>query len=186
MHPCLTHSRLYYGVPETIAIVGTAVAAASTAASAVAANNTAQFNADVATNNAKAANDQATYENQLKQIQLEKTLGAEQAQMGLAGVTGGSGEDLQYNTLVMGKFDQLATTYQGQLRGNQQNSQAMLDQMGGQSALTSGMLSAAGGAMSGAAKAGSFGDSESGVGAEPELEYDGGNNNAYWSGIGNS
>lgn len=161
-----------FGISEGIALAGVVASVATASAAAIAQNNQAKFQEDTANNNATAAQQQAAYENQLNQINLEKTLGAEQATMGQGGVTGGSGQDITYNTLVMGKLDQLATTYQGNVRSTAEGNSAALDQAEGQNALTSGLVSVAGSGASGYAKVSSINNSQAGVGATFDSDED--------------
>lgn len=159
-----------FGISEGLALAGTVASVAAAGAGAIAANQSAQYNAQVANNNAQAALDQAKYANSLKQIQLEKTLGTERAAAGASGVTGQSQEDVEYNSLVMGKYDQLATTYEAKVQATRSQSEAQLDSLSGSNALTSGAVTALGAAASGGAKVYGYSAASSGVGAQPDFQ----------------
>jgi hypothetical protein len=164
-----------FGISEGIALAGviSSVAAAGVGvASSVAQSNAQQqaanYNAQVAQNNATAATQQATYANQLKQIQLEQTIGKETAAAGASGIEGGSVNDVEYNSLVMGKLDQQATTYEGQIGATRNLDEAGLDSLQGANAATSGNLSALGAVVGGASKVASQTSTFEGTGAQPD------------------
>lgn len=157
------------GISEAAIIAGTVVSVAAAGAGAIAASQSASYNKQVANNNAQAAMDQATYANSLKQIQLEKALGSEQAAAGQSGVTGDSLDTIEYNTLVMGKYDQLATTYEAKVQATRSESEADLYGMQGSNAMTSGGLTALGAAVGGAGKYENYSQATQGVGAQPDF-----------------
>ena len=173
MHPARQFHRVYdpTGISEAALIAGTVVSVAAAGAGAAASYQSAQYNSKVAANNAQAATDQANYTTSLKQIQLEKTLGQERAAAGASGVTGGSSDDVTYNSLVQGKYDQLATTYQAKVAGTRDASEEQLDQMQGNNALVSGGISALGAATKGYSQYSGIQSNTAGVGEQPDFDF---------------
>lgn len=150
-------------------IAGSVAAVAGTAASAMAQYQSAQYNKKVDENNAQAALDQAGYANTLKQVQLEKTIGQERAAAGASGIVGGSSENVEYNSLVMGKLDQLATSYEGNVAANRNQSEAQLSGMQGANSLSGGAISGVGTALTGASKYYQYSSASEGVGMQPDF-----------------
>jgi hypothetical protein len=69
----------------------------------------------------------------------------------------------------MGKYDQLATTYIGNVQATRNQSEAQLDQMATQTALTSGLFGATGDVLSGYANSQKYSQSSQGYGAQSDL-----------------
>lgn len=151
-------------------IAGTVAAIAGTAYTAVSASKAANYNQQVAKNNAQAASDSASFTNTLKERNLEQVLGAQRAAAGASGLSTESPslDSVTYDTIVQGKFDQLATTYAAKTQQNAQLSQAQLYGSQGQTALTSGLVGGLGQAASGGSKYYNYTQSQSGTGLQPD------------------
>jgi hypothetical protein len=160
-----------FGISEGLVLAGTLASVAAAGTGAAASVQSANYNKQVANNNAQAALDQANYANTLKQMQLEKTMGAEQAAAGASGVSGDSLDSVEYNTLVMGKYDQLATTYEAKVQATRAQSEAQLDGLQGQNAISNGVVSALGSAARGASKGYNYSQQTAGVDEQPDMGY---------------
>jgi hypothetical protein len=154
--------------------VGTATAVAGAVSQGVAASNAAKYNQQVANNNAVAAQQQAQYTANQKDLQLRQIIGQQQAAGGASGFSqGGSLTDVGFSSEEQGKLDQLGSLYQGQVQATNFRDQAQLQGMAATNAMTNAGFQSAGsliqGASSGAYQYGNI----SGYGAQPS-NYEGG------------
>lgn len=134
-----------------VAVAGAATSAYGSMAAANAQKQSADFNSKVASNNALAAQQQASADAQNSLRRNARLRGSQIAAMSAAGVDDtGTGSDVIYDTKVQGQLDALTTLYKGQVEGANYRSQSELDQSQGKYAETSGYLSAGGTLLSGA------------------------------------
>lgn len=140
--------------PATIAIVAaTAVMAVGTIANGVAQSNASKYQANVATQNATAAQQQAQQAALLQERKTKQMLGATTAAYGASGVTTeGSPLDVLASSASAAELDRQTILYQGHVRAAGYTSDAQLDKMAASSAMTNAGFSAAGALLSGGAK----------------------------------
>ena len=114
----------YMAIPVAIALIGSAVSAYGQMQSAKAANRQADYQSQVAANNAATAEMEAQYAEQQgeknAEAQRRKTavmIGAQRARMGASGATADTGSflDIELDTAKMGELDALALREEGQL-----------------------------------------------------------------------
>lgn len=161
-------------VALALTAVGTGVAVAGAVSQANAASNAAKYNQQVANNNAIAAEQQAAYAANQKDLQLKQIIGQQQAAGGASGFQqGGSLDSVGFSSEEQGKLDQLGTRYQGAIQAGNYRSQAQLQGMAASNAQTNGMFSAAGSLIQGASQGATQYGNIQGYGAQP-ANYSGG------------
>lgn len=139
----------------TMAVAGTAVSAYGSYAAGQAQKAAADYNSQVAMNNAKAQEQQTNEEAKRIQSNAQRVTGAQRAQAAAAGLdpNTGSSTDIQYDSRVQAELDALTARYKGGIAGMNQRAQAALDTAGGQNAATAGMFNAGGTILSGGGQA---------------------------------
>jgi hypothetical protein len=142
---------------ETIALLSVAVAAVGTGYSVHSgieqgkmAEKAANFNAQVAENDALAAAQQAQYEADQVSRRNRIIMGKQRAAYAKSGVSGGSMYDVMYESYMQGELDRMATLYTGAVASNRNRSQAQLSRLEGRNAKTTGYLRAGSALLSGA------------------------------------
>jgi len=121
-------------VSVVAAVAGGAVAAYSAVEQGKAADEAAQFNADMAERDAQIRLDQAAYE--ARQVERRNRLmaGKQQAAAGKSGTFGGSFQDIVYDSLVQGELDRMAALYTGAVVADSRVAEAGLSRWEGANA----------------------------------------------------
>lgn len=132
-----------------LAVVGAAVSAYGAYSSGQAQKSAANFNAQVAQNNATAARQQAAADAAQISIRNRRLAGSQVAEQGAAGVSGGSADDVIYDSAVQGELNRLTTLYKGNVKAGADDSQSQLDRAQASYAGTAGEISAGGSILSG-------------------------------------
>jgi hypothetical protein len=144
----------------TIALAGLAVSAIGAGVAAVgqieqgkAADKAGKYNAQVAENNALAAQQQAEFDaGRLRKRQLI-LLGKQRANFAKSGVElSGSATDVMYDCALEGELDRLAVFYTGNVTAGNQRARAGLERMEGSNAKATGYLNAGGTILTGAGR----------------------------------
>jgi hypothetical protein len=142
---------------ETIALASVFVAAVGTGFSVHSAiqqgemaEKAADFNAQVAENDALAAAQQAQYEADQISRRNRILIGKQTAAYAKSGVSGGSMYDVMYESYQQGELDRMAALYTGSVVSNRNRSQAQLSRLEGRNARTTGYLRAGSALLSGA------------------------------------
>lgn len=141
---------------ETALMVMTAVSAVAGAGGALYAGEqqrkASSYNAAVADQNARAAEDKAAYDEQMHRERIRKILSSQRAEYGQSGVSMDSGSPLltMEDTAGQGELDALAIRYGGDIQAAQQRSSATLSKMQGKSAQTSSYFQAGSSLLTGA------------------------------------
>lgn len=140
--------------PATIAIVAaTAVSAVGAISIGMAQSNASEYQANVARQNATAAQQQAQQAADLQARKTQQMLGQTRAAYGASGVTSeGSPLDILASSASAAEEDRQTILYQGHLRAAGYTSDAQLDSMAADSARTNSYFSATGALLSGGAK----------------------------------
>lgn len=112
------------------------------------------YNAQVANNNAIAAEQQAKADAEKIRRRYNQTLGKQRASAAGLGLLagGGSFEDIQYDSLLQGELDAMNREYQGAIEANKYRSEAQLQTFYGQTAIQRGRSEATGSLLSGGAQ----------------------------------
>ena len=135
-------------------IAAAVVSAAGTVYSADAQRKTANYNADVAEQNAIAIKKQNEVNEKAHRDQIRKILSTQRAMYGQSGVTmEGSPLLVQMDTVEQGELDALAIRYGGDVAAAKERSMANLYRMQGQQASTMGAINAGTTLLSGASSA---------------------------------
>lgn len=162
-------------VSVAAAAAGTAVSVASAQSSAKASEDTANYNKQVAENNATAATQQGQSDAQKIQYKGKKLLGQEQAAEAKSGLSGGSGADVMYDSSIQSELDSLTTVYKASVEGSNYTSQATLYGMQATNAGTAGTYATIGSALTGVGKVSSGSSSllksASSNNDQPTLDY---------------
>jgi len=123
----------------------------------------------MAEQNARLAKEQAEYNATVKQRTLNQVLGKQKAALAASGVTGGSSEDVEYDSLLQGTLDSLMTKWQGDVQATNYKNQASGFKASASNAMTGGLLSAVGTAIRGAGETYSIYNNATGYGLQPNL-----------------
>lgn len=122
--------------------MGAIFSAAGPILGGIEANNAAQFNAKVATQNAIVSNEQSADEAALQQRRAYQALGAERAAYGASGVTTeGSPLAVLASSASAAELDRQTVLYKGRLKAQGLLAEASADRVQGQSALIGGVFS---------------------------------------------
>lgn len=140
--------------------------AASTAVSAIGAITNGQatasadkYNAQIATQNATSATDQASAAAEIQQEQSRRAIGSTTAAYGASGITmDGTPLDVLANSASTAERDRQTILYKGQLQAAGYTDQAQLDRASATNALNQGDMKATGVLLAGASKAHDEGD----------------------------
>lgn len=140
-------------IAATAAVAGAGVSAYGQYSQGQAAKSAAEFNAQVAKNNASSAEMSAAADAQQLLSRNKRLQGSQIAGMAAAGIdpNSGSASDVQYDSRVQGELDALTTQYKGHIQGMNDQAQASLDRFQGNAAQTAGYIGAGGSILSGAA-----------------------------------
>lgn len=145
---------------STTAIIAAVVAAAGAATSAVGTYASGQvrkqsekYNAQVAQNNARLAQEQAAADAQRIREKGRRIMGAQRAALASAGVDpdAGSAVDIGYDSSVQNELDALTALYKGNVAASGSIAQSQLDTYAAKAAGIGGALGAGGTLLSGAA-----------------------------------
>lgn len=137
----------------TTAIVMAVIAAAGAATSAVGSLAASQskaaadkFNAQVSTNNAKLAEQQAAADAQKVRERGRRLYASQRAALTAAGVDpdAGSAIDIEYDSSVQNELDVLTTLYKGKVSATNSNTQAQLDMYSANATRRGGAIGAGG------------------------------------------
>ena len=143
-----------------IAVAATVLAAGvgtyAAVASAQAQKEAADFNAEIASNQALAEQQKASFEAQEVRRRNMLRLGQQRALVAKSGITIESADDLIYDTALQGELEVQAALYGGTTASQFYQSKARLLRAEGANAETGGYLSAAGTALGGLGQAGSM------------------------------
>ncbi len=168
-------------VGTATAIILAAVAAVTAASSAAYAGysqkKAADYNADVANNNAKMAQLQASADAALIQKRNQRLQGSQLAAMSAAGldVDSSSATDVMYDSKVAGELDRLTTLYKGKVASTNYNAQAAGYRQEGKNALAAGYMNAGSSLIGGAANMASMSAGANSSGPS----FDGGQASSY-------
>jgi hypothetical protein len=112
------------------------------------------YNAQVANNNAIAAEQQAKADTERIRRRYNQTLGKQRASAAGLGLLagGGSFEDIQYDSLLQGELDAMNREYQGAVEANKYRNESKLQTFYGQTAISRGNSEATGSLLSGGAQ----------------------------------
>lgn len=128
-----------------VGAVGTGVQVVSAIKQGDAANDAAQYNAEMASNNAIASINQATEDERMFRVQSRQMLGDIRSGYAASGVTlEGSPEDVLYQSASNAELDALKIRHGGQLKAKGYKDSEGLSIMQGRSAQANGYMSAAG------------------------------------------
>lgn len=134
----------FVATTTALILAGTAIAVSAGAAaySGYTQKATADYNADVANNNAKMASLQAAADAQLIQKRNIRLQGSQLAAMSAAGidVTSASALDVTYDSQVAGELDRLTTLYKGRVAATSYSSQSAGYRQAGNNALAAGFM----------------------------------------------
>lgn len=137
---------------EWAMIIAAVVAAAGTAYSGEQQRKAASVNADIAQQNAIAAQQKAAFDEERHRDQLKKLMSSQRSLYGKSGVDmSGSPLLVMEDTAAEGELDALAIRYGGNVEAAQQRSAANLYRMQGGAAATSGYIQAGSTLLQGAA-----------------------------------
>jgi hypothetical protein len=166
-------------------IVGTAVAAYGAYQQGQAAKASAQFNAQVANQNAQAARAQSLMQQQQQQREQYKRLGAIRAAQGASGGTmEGSALDVLGETAAQGELERQNIAYRGEMAARGYGNTASLDLFGGKQAAQAGTLTAIGTVAKGAGSAyGAMSTPAASAGTAVGADYSGGMGRAEGQGL---
>lgn len=133
------------------AVAATSVSAYGAYSQGQATKHAQEYNAEVASNNAKAASMQANQDAQLLAAKGRRIKGAQIAQFAASGVdpSSGSSVDIQQDSTVQNELDQLTTRYRGATQSSAYDSQAAIDRASGSNAGMAGTVNAGGTILSG-------------------------------------
>lgn len=141
----------YLAIAAAAAVASAGVGTAGAIQSGKSQEDMAEYNAAVATEDAKAAKYKAGYDEQAHRDQVRKTLSAQRAAYGASGVDmTGSPLLVMEDTAQQGELDALAIRYGGDVEASRQRSAANLYRMQGSSAKTSSYYQAGSTLLSGA------------------------------------
>jgi len=144
------------GLILTTSLIGTGVQAYSSMKQGQAAEQAANYNANVARQNAIAAKNQAVEDERSFRVQTRQALGDIRSGYAASGVTlEGSPEDVLYQSASNAELDALKIRHGGELKAMGYENSAALSIMEGANARESGYLSAAGMLLQGSANAAS-------------------------------
>ena len=135
-------------------VLAAGVGTYSAIASAQAQKDAADFNADVARNQALAEQQKSQFEAQQIRRRNLLRLGEQRAGYAKAGITIESGEDVIYDSALQGELEALSALYGGDTASTYYTTQARLASLTGKNAKTAGMFQAAGTALGGLSSAG--------------------------------
>ena len=112
------------------------------------------YNAQVANNNALAAEQQSKADAERIRRRYNQTLGKQRASAAGLGLLagGGSFEDIQYDSLLQGELDAMNREYQGAVEANKYRNESKLQTFYGQTAISRGNSEATGSLLSGGAQ----------------------------------
>ena len=134
-----------------ISIIGTVVGVVGQVIGGMNAQKASDYNAQVATQNAMIARNNAEYQAMQQQRAARIKIGAAEANYGASGITNeGSPLDVLEESARNAELDAQVLRYQGSIRAAGFTDQANLDTMEGQSDLTTGIFRGFGAAASGA------------------------------------
>lgn len=140
--------------PVTWAYIGMAVSAGTAVYSGVQQSNQAEAESDLATQNAKAANQQAAAAEDAQRRRGRSILARQRAAIAESGIGfGGSSETLQQDSAVQAELDALNVRYEGRMRGLGLQTEGRFARSRAKSAMAGGYLSAAGELLGGYADA---------------------------------
>jgi succinyl-CoA synthetase alpha subunit len=148
-----TVTALVVGIVATVAaLAGTAVSIVGQKRAAKSAKQSAEFNAEVAANDAKAAQQSAAFE--AKQIRRRNLLrlGSQRAIGAKSGIdidSGGSLDDVIFDSSIQGELEAQATEYSGRVAQGRAISRGQIALFEGQSAADAANLGALGAGISG-------------------------------------
>ena len=139
-------------VAPALMIIGTIVSAGAAVMGAVAAKNQADFQSDVAKQNAKIAQQRAAAEAARIRRDNQRRIGSQTTGFGAAGVTiEGSAADALDQSTMIGEEDAQLALFGGSLDARQQSINAKAAKSSGNAALVGGLGRAGGTALTGAA-----------------------------------
>jgi len=136
------------------AAIGAGVSAIGMISNGINQSNTADYNAQVASQNAEIARQQGVAAQTAQAQQAKQKIGLMIASYGSSGVSGDAGSplDILGQSAAQAKLDNLNIGYNANLKATGFDNTATLDKAQGDNALTSGILSAVGQGASGYAK----------------------------------
>jgi type IV secretory pathway VirJ component len=141
--------------PITLAlgVAGLLASVAGTVYSASQEQKMADYNADVAAQNAQMAEDKAAYDAKMHNREVRRVLANQRSLYGKSGLSEeGSPLLVMEDSLKQGAMDALAIRYGGDVEASKQRSQANLFRMQGKNIMTSGAINAGTTLLSGASK----------------------------------
>lgn len=140
--------------PITWMAIATAVTAATTVASGVQQSKQADAEAELASNNAKAAAQQASAAEDAQRRRGRSILARQRAAIAESGIGfGGSSETLQQDSAVQAELDALNVRYEGRMRGLGFQTDANIARQRSTNAMAGGYLAASGQLLGGSADA---------------------------------
>ena len=140
-----------------VAIVGLAIGAYGIYSSEQAKAEAASYNKKVARNQAQASRDAARVAGEIRQREIQRILGSQQARLGASGVIPSEGSPLivQMESASQGELDLARIRYQGETQGRGYESAAILQGFYSKQARTAGQVGAGSSLLTGVGQAGS-------------------------------
>ena len=144
----------YLAIAAGAAVASALASAGGAVYSGIEQKKAADYNADVADANAKAAEDKAAYDEKMHRESVRKILASQRALYGKSGIsTEGSPLLVMEDSAIAGEMDALAIRYGGDIAAAQQRSSANLLRMQGKQARTAGYIGAGSTLLAGAGSA---------------------------------
>ena len=161
------------GIATVLQIIGTAVSVIGALNQGQQQQDSSEYNAAVARNNATASRQQAEANAAAQQRRARQTIGAMRAGYGASGVgLEGSALDVLESSAAMAELDRQNILYGGELRAQGYESTAGLELMRGENAVTGSYFSAGSALLGGVARSGAFNSSSTPSASSDDLYFD--------------